>query len=440
MTEKISLHGEITQMIPRFGDGRDWFFKKRLGLFLHFGLYAIEGWHEQDQMRRFIPRKQYEKLIRRFNPQQFDPESILDLAESVGMGYVCLTTKHHDGFCLWDTACTDFNVMNSPYGKDIVKLLAEECHRRNFSLGLYYSIVDWHHPNYPNQGRSHELPNPEDGDEPNFSRYMEFLKKQVQELCTRYGPVHHFFWDMNVPEHHDPSINSMLRSLQPSMVINDRGFDEGDFATPEREFQTDTLKGICPFTKPTEACNSVGTQSWGYRREEDYYSQRQLIESIDTVLAKGGNYLLNVGPDADGRIPEQPTGILRRIEEWYCNTREAFEGCDPAPELTDNTNVWLTRKGLTLYVHLSRLPISEAVVLNPIKQYPARAVLLNTGQPVEVSVDLLPLPGLWESREKFLRIRHLPVNDFTNQVLVVRLDFERPLEARSSSTPKAYVG
>ncbi len=408
-------------MIARFGDGRDWFFEKRFGLFLHFGIYAIEGWHEQAQQRRFIPRKRYEKLIHRFDPRQFDPESILDLAESVGMGYVCLTTKHHDGFCLWDTACTDYNVMKSPYGKDIVKLLAAECHRRNFPLGFYYSIADWHHPNYPNQGRHHELPKPEEGDEPNFSRYMEFLKKQVRELCTRYGPVHHFFWDMNVPEHHDSSINSMLRSLQPSMVINDRGFDEGDFGTPEREFQTDTLKGVRSFTKPTEACNSVGTQSWGYRRDEDYYSARFLMQSIDETMAKGGNYLLNVGPDARGRIPEIASSLLSRIGNWYSRTKEAFDGCEPVSELTDNRDVLLTRKGTTLYVHIAQLPKSEAVVLNPIRQKPSKAVLLNTGDRVETSVDLLPV--LWESRQAFLRLKRLPVDKLLHEPLVIRLDF-----------------
>ena len=116
----------------------DWFSRPRLGLFLHFGLYAIEGWHEQDQMRRRIPRVEYEKLIERFNPTGFDPDSILDLAESTGMEYVCLTAKHHDGFCLWDTQETDFNVMKSPYGKDIIGALAEACHKRDFPLGIYY--------------------------------------------------------------------------------------------------------------------------------------------------------------------------------------------------------------------------------------------------------------------------------------------------------------
>jgi alpha-L-fucosidase len=383
-----------------FGDGRDWFFEKRFGLFLHFGIYAVEGWHEQEQQRRCVPRAEYEKLIHRFNPVGFDADAILDLAESVGMEYVCLTTKHHDGFCLWDTAYTDYNVMNTPYGKDIVRQL---------------------HPNYPGEGRSHELQNPEPGDAPDLYRYLAYLKNQVRELCENYGPVHHFFWDMNnVPKFEDPNVNGMLRSLQPDMVINDQGFDEGDFGGPEREYEEEQTHRLLRFNRPTEACNSVGTQSWGYRRDEDYYSARFLMQSIDEIMAKGGNYLLNAGPDHNGCIPEPALALLRKIGDWYSRVKEAFCGCEPASELTGNRDVLITRKGTTLYVHIARLPKSEAVVLNPIRRRPSKAVLLNTGDPVETSVDLLPT--LWESGP-LLRLKHLPVDNLLGEPLVIRLDF-----------------
>jgi len=249
----------------------EWFSHRRFGLFLHFGLYAIEGWHEQLQWRGRVPRKEYGKLIEKFNPVDFDADAIVDLAESVGMEYVCLTTKHHDGFCLWDTKETAFNVMNSPYKRDLVRQLADACHRRDFALGLYYSVADWHHPNYPNQGRHHELPGPVEGDSPDWGKYLEFLKRQVRELCTQYGKIRHFFWDMNVPEYYDPEINNMLRSLQPEMVINDRAFDEGDFGTYEREYEKGDTDRLVRFSRSTETCNSLGTHSWGYRKDEDYY-------------------------------------------------------------------------------------------------------------------------------------------------------------------------
>ena len=125
-------------------------------MFIHWGLYAIPAWHEQLQWRKRVPREEYGKLAQQWNPVDFNPDKWIDVAQAAGMKYLCFTTKHHDGFCLWDTAQTDFNTINTPYGKDVLAQLAEACHRRNMPLCLYYSCVDWHHPNYPNQDRSHE--------------------------------------------------------------------------------------------------------------------------------------------------------------------------------------------------------------------------------------------------------------------------------------------
>lgn len=193
------------RMIERFGDGRDWFFDRPYGLFVHWGLYAIPAWHEQLQWRGPVPRNDYAKLCEQFDPVRFDPDAWLDLAEEAGMEYLCFTTKHHDGFCLWDTKQTDFNVMHTPHGRDVLGRVADACHRRRMPLCLYYSVVDWHHRNYPNQGRHHELPGPLPGDEPDLERYMAFLVEQVRELCTQYGEIHGFWWDMiNSPPRPSP--------------------------------------------------------------------------------------------------------------------------------------------------------------------------------------------------------------------------------------------
>jgi alpha-L-fucosidase len=398
-----------------------WFSKRKFGLFLHFGLYSVEGWHEQDQMRRRIPRADYANLLTRFNPTDFDPDSILDLAEAAGMEYVCLTAKHHDGFCLWDTKSTDFNVMKSPYGKDIVGQLADACHRRHFHLGLYYSVVDWHHPNYPNQGRHHELP-PQPGDNPDWNAYMDYLTAQATELCKNYGEIKHWFWDINVPEHRDDSVNQLLRSLQPNIVINDRGFDEGDFGTPEREYEASENKHVTCFGRPTEACNSVGTQSWGYREDEDYYTSQFLIQSIDAMMAKGANYLLNVGPDGDGRITKDASRILMEIGKWYGKVREAFSDTQPCTGLTTNPNVLLTRRGYTLYVHLASPPIADAVLLPPISVLPLRASLLNTGKELECSTDVLPTH--WQNENHILRVKGLTHEVLRgNETIVLKLEF-----------------
>jgi alpha-L-fucosidase len=408
--------------IPRFGDGRDWFFQQRFGLFVHWGLYAIPGWHEQHQWRARVPRAEFVKLARHWNPTKFKPDAWLDLMEEVGMKYICITTKHHDGFCLWDTKQTPFNTMNTPYKRDIIGMLADACHKRRMPLCLYYSIADWNHPNYPNQGRHHELP-PQPQDSPDWEKYLEFLRAQVRELCTNYGVIHGFWWDMNVPQHKDPSINAMIRKLQPQAVINNRGFDEGDFGTPERDYERDEATG---FDRPTEACQAVGVESWGYRQDEDYYTDRHLMRSIDRYLARDGNYLLNVGPRADGTIPPQASAILRRIGKWYKAVRESLEGVEPASYLTSNRNVMLTRRDRTLYVHLNKDPQGDGVKLKPLNVAPKRAVLLNTGKPVDCVVNLTPADH--QEQKVYLRLMHLPVNELANTVLVAKLEFNRPLE------------
>lgn len=424
-------------MPQRFNDARDWFFEARFGMFVHWGLYAIPAWHEQFQWRRRVPRKEYEKLAQQWNPVRFDPDAWLDLAESVGMRYICFTTKHHDGFCLWDTKHTTYNTMNTPYGRDILGMLAEACHRRRFPLCLYYSCADWHHPNYPNQGRHHEL-DPQPGDDPDLLKYLEYLKAQVRELCTQYGQIHGFWWDMNVDRHVDPSINAMIRELQPAAVINNRGYDEGDFGTPERDFEAASDNALA-FERPVEACQSVGTESWGYRRDEDYYTDRHLMRSIDRYLARGANYLLNVGPTAEGVIPDEAVAILKRIGAWYERVKEALLDVEPANELTVNRSVLLTRRGNTLYVHLHQDPVSSAVKLKPLDLAPRSATLLNTGAPVTWSLEMTP----WDHLEQrgFLRLTGLPVNEMANTVLVVKLEFHHlPAVPGAASLSDADVG
>lgn len=412
-----------------FGDGRDWFFEKRFGMFVHWGIYSIPAWHEQLQWRGRVPRNKYKKFADQFNPVHYDPDAWLDLAEEAGMEYICLTTKHHDGYCLWDTAYTDYKVTNSPYGKDIVAMLAEACHRRGIPLSLYYSAADWHHPNYPNQGRSHELERPEKGDEPDLEKYLSFMKAQIRELYTNYGEIHGLFWDMNVTGFIDPSINEMVRSLQPNVVINNRGFDEGDFGTPERDMD-DSVNRVTEFARPTEACQSVGRESWGYREDEDYYSDRHLEASIDKILAKGGNYLLNVGPKADGTIPKESSQILGRIGKWYKNIKESFDQVEPVSSMTSNRDILLTRRDNTVYVHINNPPPKSTVLIKPMTSLPHTATLLNTDTPVDVRTD--PLPSEIMSSKgaihgedvKYLHIRGLPVNDMSGTVMVVKLEFD----------------
>jgi alpha-L-fucosidase len=308
--------------------------------------------------------------------------------------------------------------MNTPYKKDILGMLADACHRRGIPLCLYYSIVDWNRPAYPNQGRHHELP-PQSGDQPDWEKYLEFLKAQVRELCTNYGEIHGFWWDMNVPEYKDPSINAMIRQLQPKAVINNRGFDEGDFGTPERDYDKDNAVA---FDRPVEACQSVGMESWGYRKDENYYTDRHLIRSIDRYLARDANYLLNVGPTAEGIIPKESAAILKRIGKWYSKIRESLEDVQPSSTLTSNRAVMLTRRNNTLYVHLNTDPEGNAVKLKPFAVLPKKAVLLNNGRPVQCVVSLTPADH--QSQKPCLRLINLPAGEMADTVMVIRLDFD----------------
>lgn len=410
-------------MIRRFGDGRDWFFERRFGMFVHWGLYAIPAWHEQVLWRGGVKRRDYEKLAAQFNPASYDPERWLDAMHSAGMGYLCFTTKHHDGFCLWDTRQTDYKVTRTPYGGDVLAMLADACRRRGVLLGLYYSLPDWHHPNYPNRGRHHEMFGPRPGDEPDEAKYLEYVRAQVRELLTGYGSIHEFFWDVNVAEFSDPSFNEMVRRLQPDCLINDRGPSPGDYSTPERH-----VPGGHAFERLTEACQSMGRESWGYREDEDYYSTKFLIASIDRIMAMGGNYLLNVGPKPDGALPEQCLAGLARIGRWYEKAKEAFVGATPCTymlaggqtQLFRYDDVLLTRRGNTFYVHCPQDLQTSSIVLAGLDAWPRSAVLLNSGKELRTVVDTIP----WRWKEKpCLRITGLPVNEITDEALVVRVDF-----------------
>lgn len=425
----------LSYEIKRFGDGRDWFFSKRFGMFVHWGLYSIPGWHEQHQWRGRVPREEYIKLTGKWNPVKFNPEEWLDLLEATGMEYITITTKHHDGFCLWDTKQTRFNTMNTPYRQDIVGKLSVACHKRNIPLCLYYSIADWNHPNYPNQGRHHELP-PQPGDQPDWDKYMEFLKAQVKELCSNYGEIHGFWWDMNVPGYKDQSVNAMIRKLQPKAVINNRGFDEGDFGTPERDYDSGSAEAM-GFERLTEACQSVGMESWGYKNDEDYYTDRHLIRSIDKYLSRDANYLLNVGPTDEGIIPPESIAILKRIGSWYNSVKESYINVKPSSEYLSGNTAIVTSRERTIYIHFNKDVSGNGVKLKPINIMPAHAVLLNNKSKVDCVVNLSPSDHV--EQKPYLRITNLPSNEMANTVMVVKLDFNVSLTDISSGKPETGV-
>ena len=391
---------------------------KRFGMFIHWGLYSIRGWHEQEQWRYPVESKQYQSYMKQFYPKKYDPNAWVTAAKQAGMDYICFTTKHHDGFCMWDTAYSDYKITNTPYGKDVLKELAEACRKQGMALSLYYSVPDWHHKNYPNFGRSHELARPKQGDEPDEDKYIEYVKRQVTELLSFYGPILSFFCDIP-PERKDPSVNELVRSLQPGILINNRGYDQGDFSTPEREVPQSGR-----FETLTEACQSVGRQSWGYRSNEDYYSHSFLIASIDQMMARGGNYVLNVGPNADGEIPPDALETLRAVGNWYQRVKEALYA-QPAPDLLPENDFLVTKCSHTLYLHFPKAPEAAGIFLAAIKKAPKSALVLNDQTPLNVSFDQMPtLCSPPNHCGPVLHINKIPVNRFAHETIVLKLEFE----------------
>jgi alpha-L-fucosidase len=416
--------------IKKFEDERDWFFDKRFGLFIHWGLYSIHGFHEQEMYRKRIPRKEYGKLIEEFKPVNFDPEKWLDMAEQAGMKYITFTTKHIDGFCLWDTAYSEFKITNTPYKKDILRQLVEACQRRDFPICLYYSLVDNHHKKYPNRNRPHELIKPEPGDSPSEDLYLEYVKNQIRELCTNYGKIHGIWWDGNHLDRQGSELNDMIHQLQPQAVINSRGLSEGDFAILERDYLANIKDGQLAFEEATEGCQSIGCESWGYRVNEDYYSEHYLKAHILEYLAKNANYILNIGPKADGTFPDRAVNILEDIGQWYNKIKEALINTEPCSEITENRDVLLTKNKNVLYVNCYKTPISYAIYLKPVDLMPVKATLLNNNKKIECILEYFPKS--FPDTKKYLRLVNLPLEDF-NEPWVIRLEFEKELEHKTAS-------
>jgi len=397
------------------------FQNERFGMFIHYGIYSVGKFHEQEQWRRGIPADEYVKYKDSFHPQPGCVDKWLSLAKKAGMEYVCFTTKHHDGFCMWDTAYTDYNIMNTPCGRDILKELADGCRKYDMRLALYYSLPDWHYPHYPNNGIHHRLPCPKPGDEPDMEKYKAYVKAQMGELLTKYGKIDALFWDIPAePEEQDESINAYVRSLQPDILINDRGFSSGDYKTPERSVPSE------PFTCFTEACQSVGMLAWGYRENEDYFSVRFLAESIDKIMTKGGNYLLNVGPDANGNLSPEAIETLEAIGKWYRTVSESYLGA----RFIHNPQIPypMTCKNNSIYLHLPATPMASGLTMRPVDILPEKAVVLNTGDILETEVVYLPSffkgnGAEYMDHTPYLHLRGIPVNTCTDGVIVLRMDF-----------------
>jgi len=394
--------------------------ENKFGMFIHWGIYAQSGVQEQVYARMNWDREKYEALATTFDPVNYDPEKWVLLAKEAGMEYICFTTKHHDGFCMWDTKHTDYNIMNTPYGKDVLKMLADACKKHGIKLSLYYSCPDWHHPYGYNPASTHQW-KAVMRDDIDTEIYREFVKNQVTELLTNYGEIYTFFWDIP-PRIYDPSLNELVRKLQPGIYINDRGYDKGDFSTPEREYQSPDGSR---FTRMTEACNSVGEQSWGYRSNEDFFSKRHLTTSIDKIMSLGGSYLLNVGPDGNGEITEPYADKIRKVGDWY----NRMEGClkchepDTFNYKVRKNKVTVTRKDGKSYFHFYDGIVSSSVAFEFFPKKPKKVRLMNTGEELCVTIEKLPEYFTNGQAMTHLHISGIPIDDLVSEPIVIEIEW-----------------
>ena len=395
----------------------------KFGMFIHWGVYSIDARHEQALAKYSIPFEEYDKMAMEFNPTEYDPEEWVLLAKKCGMEYITFTAKHHDGFYMWDTKTTDYNIMNTRYAKDVLKMLSDACHKHGMLLSIYYSNPDWHHENAYNPLSSHQY-RARNKDAADMDKYKQYIKAQIKELLTNYGEIYTLFWDIP-PKIYDPSMNEYVRELMPSILINNRGFDEGDFSTPEREVPQGKR-----FERMTEACQSLGEQSWGFREDEDYYSKRYLLSSIDKIMAMGGSYLINGGPMPNGKFNKDTTDRFLALGDWYRRmggVLEDSEADDTGYTLAGKNEYIATKKNGKTYFHFYNGLISSAVHFFECGgKIPKSARLMNSGEPLRLCYD--PLPGLSNpdgtAKEVAFSIKNIAVDTYCDEPVVIEVEWK----------------
>jgi len=358
-----------------------WWEDARFGMFIHWGIYAEAARGEWVKTVEEMTEEEYRKYFEIFNPDLYDPREWAKIARDAGMKYVIITSKHHDGFCLWDSELTDYKVTNTPYGKDLLKPFVQAFRDEGLRVGFYYSGPDWHHAKYPvNHGSlPHPLRNNQDVDHLNKERdlgtYMDYLHGQLRELFTGFGQID-LFWsdygsDITTKGDEDKLVN-LIRSLQPQIILNDRLFNpdllsgwgwKWDYRSPEQTMPVEwiTMEGK---RVPWEICHTING-SWGYSRDvsidnrQGWKTEKQLISLLIETVSKGGNILLNVGPTARGKLDFQTVQLLSGVGDWMEYHGRSIYGCTAAPEeFKAPQNCLLTYHPGTkrLYVHLLEWP------------------------------------------------------------------------------------
>ena len=388
----------------------EWYLDARFGMFIHWGLYSIPARGEWLRSEEEITKEDYMKYFEEFNPSDYNPKAWARAAKEAGMKYVVLTAKHHDGFCLYDSQYTDFKSTNTKLGRDVVKDFVEAVREEGLKVGLYFTIIDWYHDDYPHYGdKFHPMrKNPEFKNEGrDFDNYLTYMHNQIREICTNYGKIDLLWFDFSYDDMRGEKwkateLMSMVRSLQPDVIIDNRlecsgeGLGSlaacdptpyhGDFVTPEKMIPPNGIQDVQGNDIAWEACVTMNN-NWGFCAVDHFFKPASmLIKKLVECVSKGGNMILNVGPDARGNIPEESMNILKGIGAWMNKNGKSIYGCGktqmPKPDYGR-----VTGKGNHLYFHLFENTIGPVPLLGVPKDKVKGIRYLATGAEVPVSTS-----------------------------------------------------
>jgi alpha-L-fucosidase len=351
-----------------------WWHQARFGMFIHFGLYAAHGRHEWAMEMEAIPVAEYQRFTEGFKPAPGSPRKWARLARAAGMKYMVLTSKHHEGFCNWDTKLTNYNAAKYGPKRDLIAEYVEAARAEGLRVGFYYSLMDWHHPDGARCAT----------DEAARRRLVDYTHGLVRELMTNYGKIDILWYDVSWPLDaagwESEKMNWMVFQLQPDIIVNNRNALPGDFSTPEQTIKAEEGG------RAWESCMTLN-DSWGYHAADDNWkTPRTVIRNLLTCARDGGNYLLNIGPQPDGGIPPESERILREAGAWITRHGEAIHGADIC-RVKRSVYALFTRKGNTLYMHVYFWPKGGDVAISGLKAKVLSARVLKTGQVATVTQD-----------------------------------------------------
>jgi alpha-L-fucosidase len=350
-----------------------WWHDAKFGMFVHWGLYSVLGRHEWVMENEAIPIAEYERLAQRFRPKSEPARIWARLARETGMKYMVMTTKHHEGFCQFDTKLTSFCAPKQGLGRDLVKEYVEAARSEGLRVGFYYSLMDWHHPDGARCAT----------DTTARQRFIAYIHGQIRELMTNYGKVdilwYDVAWPLNADGWQSERMNRLVFELQPDILVNDRNLLPGDFSTPEQEIVPEK-RG-----RPWESCMTLN-DSWGYQSADDAWkSPKTVIRNLVYCVGQGGNYLLNIGPRPDGLVPEESVRVLQEVGRWMQRNGESIYGSSPCRVGTSNYADF-TRKANTLYMHVYFWP-GETVTLSGLMTRVKSARLFASNRAIDFQQD-----------------------------------------------------